>query len=99
MPEMIEIAGGQDVLGVAGAKSRTAEWDELAASAPDVIVAMPCGWDAARARAEVEGRMRRRLGRHRRGADLGGRCCGLVLAPRAAPGRGNGAARPSASPG
>jgi iron complex transport system substrate-binding protein len=56
VPEMIEIAGGKDVLGVAGAKSRTAEWDELAASAPDVIVGMPCGWDAARARAEVEGR-------------------------------------------
>jgi len=54
VPEMIEIAGGTDVLGVPGAKSRTAEWDELAASAPDVIVAMPCGWDATRARAEVE---------------------------------------------
>ena len=37
-----------------GAKSRTAEWDELAAAAPDVVVAMPCGWDATRARAEVE---------------------------------------------
>ena len=56
VPEMIGIAGGQDVLGVAGAKSRTAEWDELAASAPDVIVGMPCGWDATRASAEVEGR-------------------------------------------
>jgi iron complex transport system substrate-binding protein len=55
VPEMIEIAGGQDVLGVGGAKSRTAEWDELAASAPDVIVGMPCGWDAKRARAEIEG--------------------------------------------
>lgn len=54
VPEMIEIAGGEDVLGVAGAKSRTAEWDELAASSPDVVVAMPCGWNATRARAEVE---------------------------------------------
>ena len=54
VPQMIEIAGGTDVLGVPGAKSRTAEWDELSASAPDVIVAMPCGWDATRARAEVE---------------------------------------------
>jgi iron complex transport system substrate-binding protein len=55
VPEMIEIAGGGDVLGIAGAKSRTADWDELAASAPDVIVAMPCGWDAVQARSEVEG--------------------------------------------
>jgi iron complex transport system substrate-binding protein len=54
VPEMIEIAGGEDVLGVPGAKSRTAGWDELAASVPDVIVAMPCGWDAAQARSEVE---------------------------------------------
>ena len=55
VPEMIEIAGGADVLGVAGEKSRTAEWDEIAAADPDVIVAMPCGWDAAQARSEVEG--------------------------------------------
>jgi iron complex transport system substrate-binding protein len=54
VPEMIEIAGGEDVLGVAGAKSRTAEWEELVASEPSVVVAMPCGWDAVRARAEVE---------------------------------------------
>ena len=54
VPEMIEIAGGQDVLGVAGAKSRTAEWDELAAAEPEIIVAMPCGWDAVQARSEVE---------------------------------------------
>jgi iron complex transport system substrate-binding protein len=54
VPEMIEIAGGEDVLGVAAAKSRTAEWDELAASRPDVVLAMPCGWDARQARAEVD---------------------------------------------
>jgi iron complex transport system substrate-binding protein len=54
VPEMIEIAGGEDVLGVAGEKSRTAEWDEIAASGADVVVAMPCGWDATRARAEVD---------------------------------------------
>jgi iron complex transport system substrate-binding protein len=54
VPEMIEIAGGEDVLGVAGAKSRTAEWKELEASRADVVLAMPCGWDAGQARAEVE---------------------------------------------
>jgi iron complex transport system substrate-binding protein len=55
VPEMIEIAGGTDVLGVAGVKSRTAEWDEITAAKPDVVVAMPCGWDAAQARTEVSG--------------------------------------------
>jgi iron complex transport system substrate-binding protein len=55
VPEMIEIAGGVDVLAVAGEKSRIAEWDEITAANPDVIVAMPCGWNAAQARSEVEG--------------------------------------------
>jgi iron complex transport system substrate-binding protein len=54
VPEMIEIAGGEDALGVAGAKSRTGGWDELAAASPEVIMAMPCGWDAVQARAEVD---------------------------------------------
>jgi iron complex transport system substrate-binding protein len=54
VPEMIEIAGGRDVLGVPGARSRTAEWDELAASEPSMLVAMPCGWNARQAHSEVE---------------------------------------------
>ena len=53
VPEMIELAGGSDALGRTGERSRTAEWDELAAAKPEVVVAMPCGWDAARARAEA----------------------------------------------
>ena len=54
VPEMIESAGGLDVLGEAGAKSRTADWEELAAARPEVVVAMPCGWDAERAVEEVQ---------------------------------------------
>ena len=30
------------------------EWDELAASEPSVLVAMPCGWNARQARSEIE---------------------------------------------
>jgi iron complex transport system substrate-binding protein len=43
VPEMVATAGGEDVLGEAGGRSRTAEWDELAAARPDVAVVMPCG--------------------------------------------------------
>ena len=43
VPEMIERAGGTDVLGEPGVKSRTVEWDAVAAASPDVIVVMPCG--------------------------------------------------------
>ena len=53
VPEMIELAGGEDALGEAGKKSRTAEWDEAAAAGAEVVVAMPCGWDSVRARKEV----------------------------------------------
>ncbi len=53
IPEMIEIAGGTDVIGATGAKSRTADWDELAATKADLVVAMPCGWDSDRAREEA----------------------------------------------
>jgi iron complex transport system substrate-binding protein len=54
VPQLIEMAGGIDVLGLPGEKSRTAEWDELAAARPEVVVAMPCGYDAARAAEEAE---------------------------------------------
>jgi iron complex transport system substrate-binding protein len=53
VPEMIEIAGGEDAIGTAGAKSRTASWEELEAAEAEVLVAMPCGWDSARARQEL----------------------------------------------
>jgi iron complex transport system substrate-binding protein len=52
-PQLIELAGGEDVLGGAGEPSATASWDELAAAAPQVVVAMPCGYDAPRAHAEA----------------------------------------------
>lgn len=53
VPEMIELAGGRDVLGHAGARSREAAWDELEAARPDVVVSMPCGYDTARAASET----------------------------------------------
>jgi iron complex transport system substrate-binding protein len=53
IPEMIAIAGGEDVIGKAGQKSPQVEWTELDGLAPDVVVAMPCGWylDDSRAQA------------------------------------------------
>jgi iron complex transport system substrate-binding protein len=53
VPEMVEIAGGVDALGIAGARSRPAGWEEAVAAGADVVVAMPCGWDSERARREV----------------------------------------------
>ncbi len=53
VPQMIELAGGDDLLGLPGEKSRTADWDEVEASRPDVVVSMPCGYDTARATEET----------------------------------------------
>jgi iron complex transport system substrate-binding protein len=53
VPQMIEHAGGIDLLGFAGEKSRVVEWQEIEASHPSVVVAMPCGYDAERAAAEA----------------------------------------------
>ena len=53
VPQMIEMAGGIDVMGLAGEKSRTVGWDELEASAPQVVVSMPCGYGTERAARET----------------------------------------------
>ncbi|HET7509947.1 MAG TPA: cobalamin-binding protein [Solirubrobacterales bacterium] len=53
IPEMIELAGGEDVAGRSGEKSPQVEWENLHGLEPEVIVAMPCGWylDDSRAQA------------------------------------------------
>lgn len=53
VPTMIEHAGGEDALGYAGEKSATVSWEEVEASRPDVVVAMPCGYDTEGAAASV----------------------------------------------
>ena len=52
-PEMLARAGGTDVLAVAGAHSTTVDHAALAATAPDVVIVAPCGYDLARAAAEA----------------------------------------------
>jgi iron complex transport system substrate-binding protein len=53
VPEMIALAGGEDVIGVAGEKSPQVEWERLADLHPDVVVVMPCGWYADESRAQA----------------------------------------------
>ncbi len=54
VPEMIEAAGGEALLGAAGEKSRRVTWEEILAADPEVIVAAPCGYDLAGATALAE---------------------------------------------
>jgi iron complex transport system substrate-binding protein len=42
---MIDLAGGEPVLGTAGAKSLRTTWGDVHAAEPDVIIVAPCGFD------------------------------------------------------
>ena len=53
VPELVERAGGVDVLGRAGEHSGGLSIEALAAADPDVIAVMPCGWDIERSRREM----------------------------------------------
>jgi iron complex transport system substrate-binding protein len=52
-PELVELAGGEDLLGTAGEPSQVVTWEQLARAKPEVVVVMPCGYDAQRAHAEA----------------------------------------------
>jgi len=52
-PQIIELAGGADVLGFAGEHSEQSTWEAVAAARPEVVVVMPCGYDAERSREEA----------------------------------------------
>jgi iron complex transport system substrate-binding protein len=52
VPEMVERAGGVDVLGHQGKPSFRVEWESVIATRPEVIVIMPCGYSRSVAEAE-----------------------------------------------
>jgi iron complex transport system substrate-binding protein len=47
-PELVSIAGGVEVLGKEGEKSRALRWDEVIAAQPDVVVIACCGFTVER---------------------------------------------------
>jgi iron complex transport system substrate-binding protein len=48
VPEMVEIAGGDEVLGKAAAKSERITPDRVLEASPEIIVLMPCGFSLER---------------------------------------------------
>jgi len=58
-PQLIELAGGEDVLGLPGEPSERVDWQRVAEAGPELIVAMPCGYDAPRAHEEALGHAER----------------------------------------
>jgi len=53
-PQLVEYAGGDDVAGFAGQPSECTTWEAIALAAPEIVVVMPCGYDAERAFEEAE---------------------------------------------
>jgi iron complex transport system substrate-binding protein len=49
VPEMVEIAGGEDALGRKGADSVRIPWSEIAAWSPEVLIVSPCGFGTNKA--------------------------------------------------
>jgi iron complex transport system substrate-binding protein len=52
-PQMIDLAGGEDLLGLPGEHSQVLDSAQVAASEPELVIVMPCGYDAQRAREEA----------------------------------------------
>lgn len=53
MPELVELAGGSNLLGTAGEHSPWIEPDVLRDVDPDRILVAPCGWDLPRAQQDL----------------------------------------------
>jgi iron complex transport system substrate-binding protein len=53
VPEMIELAGGEDLFGAIGTPSFRITLDDLVDAAPEILLIAPCGYSAEQARNEV----------------------------------------------
>jgi iron complex transport system substrate-binding protein len=49
VPEMVEIAGGEDALGRKGADSVRIVWSEIASWSPEILIVSPCGFGTKKA--------------------------------------------------
>jgi iron complex transport system substrate-binding protein len=55
VPELVAFAGGQNLFGSVGKHSPWLTWEQLCQRDPDIIVAMPCGFDLTKTRMEMAG--------------------------------------------
>jgi iron complex transport system substrate-binding protein len=52
-PDLVTLAGGAEMLGVAGTNAAVTTWDAIRAAAPEVLVIACCGYDVARTMADL----------------------------------------------
>jgi iron complex transport system substrate-binding protein len=54
IPEMVEIAGGKNLVSIKGEKSRRMAFEEVEKASPEIIIMMPCGFDTERTISEYK---------------------------------------------
>lgn len=54
VPELVTLAGGDDVLGRTGGHSHWIDWEDVAHADPDVVILSPCGFTRDRTLAEAK---------------------------------------------
>ena len=54
IPELVEMAGGENVLGFKYAPSREVSWDRVIAAEPEIVVIAECGFDIVRQRQDIK---------------------------------------------
>jgi iron complex transport system substrate-binding protein len=54
VPEMVALAGGEEILGRPRARSYETTWNAVCAAEPDLVVVAPCGFDHRRAAREAD---------------------------------------------
>ena len=53
VPEMVDLAGGDEVLGLPRERSYQTTWEAVAEAAPQLVVLAPCGFDLERTVSEA----------------------------------------------
>jgi len=54
IPEMVELAGGKNLISIKGEKSRRMAFDQVKDENPEIIIMMPCGFDTERTISEYK---------------------------------------------
>ena len=57
LPELVELAGGEERLAVAGELSRELDWAEIVEYAPEFLMVMPCAFGPERSREEAAAKL------------------------------------------
>ena len=59
VPEMVEIAGGKNILGKSGNDSHWIQFKEIISQNPEIIIFLPCGFNIKKTKYELENSLKK----------------------------------------